>query len=37
MDSPGHREALLKERFTRQGVGVVVGPDGGVWVTQTFC
>jgi uncharacterized protein YkwD len=37
MDSPGHREALLKERFIGQGVGVVVAPDGGVWVTQTFC
>ena len=37
MDSEGHREALLRERFTRQGVGVAVGPDGGVWVTQDFC
>jgi uncharacterized protein YkwD len=37
MDSEGHREAILKERFTRQGVGVAVGPDGGVWVTQDFC
>jgi uncharacterized protein YkwD len=36
MDSEGHREALLKERFTRQGVGVVVG-EGGVWVTQDLC
>ena len=37
MDSEGHREALLKARFTRQGVGVVGGPEGGVWVTQDFC
>ena len=37
MDSEGHREALLKRRFTRQGVGVAVGPGGGVWVTQEFC
>ncbi|MFC6941059.1 CAP domain-containing protein [Salinirubellus sp. GCM10025818] len=37
MDSEGHRAAILKGRFTRQGVGVVVGPDGGVWVTQEFC
>jgi uncharacterized protein YkwD len=37
MNSEGHREALLRERFTRQGVGVAVGSDGGVWVTQDFC
>lgn len=37
MNSEGHREALLKERFTRQGIGVVVGPDGALYVTQDFC
>ena len=37
MDSEGHRAAILKARFIRQGVGVVLGPDGGVWVTQDFC
>lgn len=37
MDSPGHREALLAERFTAQGIGVVVAPDGGVYATQNFC
>lgn len=37
MDSEGHRAAILKERFTRQGVGVVLGHDGGVWVTQDLC
>lgn len=37
MDSEGHREALLRERFARQGVGVVLGSDGGVWVTQDSC
>lgn len=37
MESEGHRAAILKGRFTRQGVGVVVGTDGGVWVTQEFC
>lgn len=37
LDSDGHRETLLRERFDRQGIGVVFGPDGGVWVTQTFC
>lgn len=37
MDSTGHRESLLRERFTAQGIGVVVAPDGGVYVTQNFC
>ena len=37
MDSEGHREAVLRPRFARQGVGVAVGSDGGVWVTQEFC
>ena len=37
MESEGHRAAILRERFTRQGVGVVLGTDGEVWVTQDFC
>lgn len=37
MDSAGHRGAILEARFTRQGIGVVLGPDGGVWVAQEFC
>jgi uncharacterized protein YkwD len=37
MGSEGHRGAILKDRFVRQGVGVAVGPDGNVWVTQDFC
>lgn len=36
MDSTGHRETLLRERYTRQGVGVAIG-DGGVYITQLFC
>lgn len=36
LDSPGHRETLLRERYDRQGVGVAVGTDG-VYVTQLFC
>jgi uncharacterized protein YkwD len=36
MNSEGHRESLLRERFTRQGIGVAV--DGGaLYVTQEFC
>lgn len=36
MDSAGHRRTLLRERYTRQGVGVAVGEDA-VYVTQLFC
>ena len=36
LDSPGHRETLLRERYTRQGVGVAVGDDA-IYVTQLFC
>lgn len=35
--SPGHRETLLKERFDRQGIGVAVGTDGRVYITQNLC
>ena len=37
LNSDGHRETMLAERFDRQGIAVVVGTDGEVWVTQTFC
>lgn len=37
LNSDGHRETMLRERFDRQGIGVVFGEDGAVWVTQTFC
>lgn len=37
LGSPGHREALLNEDYSRQGIGVVVSDDGGVYVTQDFC
>lgn len=35
--SPGHRRALLNDGYTKQGIGVVVADDGGVYVTQNFC
>lgn len=34
--SPGHRETLLGN-YTRQGIGVAVDDDGGVYVTQNVC
>jgi len=40
LDSPGHRETLLKERFTQHGVGDVVASERGratVYVTEEFC
>lgn len=37
LNSEGHRETMLAARFDRQGIAVVVGTDGEVWVTQTFC
>lgn len=36
MNSPGHRENVLRRRFDREGVGVVYG-TGSVYVTQNFC
>lgn len=36
MDSPGHRENILRSRFDREGIGVVYGDDW-VYVTQNFC
>lgn len=36
LDSPGHRETLLRERFERQGVGVAVDGEA-LYVTQVFC
>lgn len=38
--SPGHRESLLKKRFTVEGVGVAVKRENGrttVYVTENFC
>ena len=36
LESAGHRETLLRERYDRQGVGVAIGAEG-VYVTQLFC
>ena len=37
MDSPGHRENILRESFAEGGVGVVVTEDNRVYATQKFC
>jgi len=36
MESPGHRENLLRERFEREGIGVYLEGDGAVYATQNF-
>lgn len=37
MDSPGHRENLLRDRFEAEGIGVFCDPDRTVYVTQNLC
>jgi len=36
MDSQGHRENILQERFDTEGIGVYTTADGAVYVTQNF-
>lgn len=37
MDSPGHRENLLREAFDEEGIGVAFADDGRVLATQNYC
>lgn len=37
LNSPPHRENLLHPAWRTEAIGVVVGDDGRVWVTQNFC
>lgn len=37
MNSPGHRENILTETYDREGIGVGIGSDESVYVTQNFC
>jgi len=37
MDSPGHRENVLRESYAESGVGVVITEDNRVYATQKFC
>jgi len=36
MNSPGHRETMLKEFWRREGVGVYYDTNGAVYTTQNF-
>lgn len=37
MDSPGHRANVVRPSYDKEGIGVTVGPDEKVLVTQNFC
>jgi uncharacterized protein YkwD len=37
MDSDSHRENILQNDYTREGVGVAIGSDDKVYITQVFC
>lgn len=37
MDSPDHRQNILSEEYSSEGVGIVVTDDGQVFATQKFC
>ncbi len=37
MDSEGHRQSILDENYTREGVGVAIAPDDKVYITEIFC
>lgn len=37
MNSPGHRENILKNSYDVEGIGVAVSVDEKVYVTQNFC
>jgi uncharacterized protein YkwD len=37
MDSPSHRENILQNDYTREGIGVAIASDDKVYITQVFC
>ncbi len=37
MKSLGHRKNILTPYFRKEGIGVVISPDGKVYITQNFC
>jgi len=37
MDSPGHRKNILTPHWRKEGIGVLLDPDGKVYITQNFC
>jgi uncharacterized protein YkwD len=37
MNSPGHRENILTPTYDREGIGVAIGTDDRVYITEDFC
>jgi uncharacterized protein YkwD len=37
MSSPGHRQNILTSTYDREGIGVGVGSDNTVYITEDFC
>ena len=37
MDSPSHRENILQNDYTREGIGVAIASDDKVYITQVLC
>ncbi|MFA6498447.1 MAG: CAP domain-containing protein [Desulfurivibrionaceae bacterium] len=37
MTSPGHRRNILTRHYRREGIGVAIGKNGKVLITQNFC
>ena len=37
MNRPGHLENILTDIYGREGLGIVIGAEGSVWVTRNFC
>jgi uncharacterized protein YkwD len=37
MQSSGHRKNILTPHWRREGIGVFIGPDDKVYITQNFC
>jgi uncharacterized protein YkwD len=37
MDGDSHRENILQNDYTREGVGVAIASDDKVYITQVFC
>jgi len=37
MKSPGHRKNILTPHMKNEGIGIVLGPGGKVYITQNFC
>lgn len=36
MNSPGHRENILKEYWESEGIGIAISDEGAVYITQNF-